>query len=66
MEKGKAGKIQLPRELFRSLSSQRVRVVVMVLNTQQLGMFKVQACKVAPLWPPALAACQLSSGSIAP
>ncbi|XP_035754732.1 adhesion G protein-coupled receptor G3 isoform X7 [Egretta garzetta] len=40
MEKGKAGKIQLPRELFRSLSSQRVRVVVMVLNTQQLGMFK--------------------------
>ncbi|OWK61730.1 putative G-protein coupled receptor 97 [Lonchura striata] len=40
-EKGKAGgKIHLPRELFRSLSSQTVRVVVTVLNIQQLGMFK--------------------------
>lgn len=64
-EKGKAGKIQLPRELFQSLSSQRVRVVVTVLNTQQLGMFKVWACKAALLWPPALAACRLGSGSIA-
>ncbi|KAM6065287.1 adhesion G protein-coupled receptor G3 isoform 2-T2 [Theristicus caerulescens] len=40
MEKGKAGKIQLPREIFRSLSSRAVRVVVTVLNIQQLGMFK--------------------------
>ncbi|XP_064526957.1 adhesion G protein-coupled receptor G3 isoform X2 [Pseudopipra pipra] len=39
-EKGKAGKIHLPREIFRSLSSQIVRVVVTVLNIQQLGMFK--------------------------
>ncbi|NXD79088.1 AGRG3 protein, partial [Halcyon senegalensis] len=39
-EKGKAGKIQLPREIFRSLSSQRVRLVVTVLNIQQLGMFE--------------------------
>ncbi|NXA96726.1 AGRG3 protein, partial [Melanocharis versteri] len=39
-EKGKAGKIHLPREIFRSLSSQTVRVVVTVLNIQQLGMFK--------------------------
>ncbi|NXF20271.1 AGRG3 protein, partial [Rhodinocichla rosea] len=39
-EKGKAGKIQLPREIFQSLSSQTVRVVVTVLNIQQLGMFK--------------------------
>ncbi|XP_063266427.1 adhesion G protein-coupled receptor G3 isoform X2 [Prinia subflava] len=39
-QKGKAGKIHLPREIFRSLSSQTVRVVVTVLNIQQLGMFK--------------------------
>ncbi|XP_038004321.1 adhesion G protein-coupled receptor G3 isoform X3 [Motacilla alba alba] len=39
-EEGKAGKIHLPREIFRSLSSQTVRVVVTVLNIQQLGMFK--------------------------
>ncbi|XP_027541103.1 adhesion G protein-coupled receptor G3 [Neopelma chrysocephalum] len=39
-EKGKAGKIHLPREIFRSLSSRIVRVVVTVLNIQQLGMFK--------------------------
>ncbi|NXK64272.1 AGRG3 protein, partial [Sylvietta virens] len=39
-EKGKAGKIHLPREIFRSLSSQTVRVVVTVLNIQQFGMFK--------------------------
>ncbi|NXW55890.1 AGRG3 protein, partial [Eurystomus gularis] len=39
-EKGRAGKIQLPREIFRSLSSQTARVVVTVLNIQQLGMFK--------------------------
>ncbi|XP_074769674.1 adhesion G protein-coupled receptor G3 [Athene noctua] len=39
-EKGKAGKVQLPREIFRSLSSWTVRVVVMVLNIQQLGMFE--------------------------
>ncbi|NXH75136.1 AGRG3 protein, partial [Hydrobates tethys] len=39
-EKGKAGKIQLPREIFRSLSSQTARLVVTVLNIQQLGMFK--------------------------
>ncbi|NXB20899.1 AGRG3 protein, partial [Rhagologus leucostigma] len=39
-EKGKAGKIHLPREIFRSLSSQTVSVVVTVLNIQQLGMFK--------------------------
>ena len=42
-EKGKAGKIQVPREIFRSLSSQTARVVVTVLNIQQLGMFKVRA-----------------------
>lgn len=42
-EKGKAGKIQLPKEIFRSLSSQRARVVVTVLNVRQLGMFEVQA-----------------------
>lgn len=42
-EKGKAGKIQLPREIFRSLSSRTARVVVTVLNIQQLGMFKVPA-----------------------
>ncbi|NXD30093.1 AGRG3 protein, partial [Spelaeornis formosus] len=39
-EKGKAGKIHLPREIFWSLSSQTVRVVVTVLNIQQLGMFQ--------------------------
>ncbi|XP_041314531.1 adhesion G protein-coupled receptor G3 isoform X2 [Pyrgilauda ruficollis] len=39
-ENRKAGKIHLPREIFRSLSSQTVRVVVTVLNIQQLGMFK--------------------------
>ncbi|XP_059713349.1 adhesion G protein-coupled receptor G3 isoform X1 [Haemorhous mexicanus] len=39
-EKGKAGKIHLPKEIFKSLSSQTVRVVVTVLNIQQLGMFK--------------------------
>ncbi|NWT94114.1 AGRG3 protein, partial [Urocynchramus pylzowi] len=39
-EKGKAGKIHLPREIFRSMRSQTVRVVVTVLNTQQFGMFK--------------------------
>ncbi|NWY10793.1 AGRG3 protein, partial [Aphelocoma coerulescens] len=39
-EKRKAGKIHLPREIFRSLSSQTVSVVVTVLNIQQLGMFK--------------------------
>ncbi|KFP76318.1 putative G-protein coupled receptor 97, partial [Acanthisitta chloris] len=36
----KAGKIHLPREIFWSLSRQIVRVVVTVLNIQQLGMFK--------------------------
>lgn len=40
-KKGKAGKIHLPREIFQSLSSQTVSVVVTVLNIQQLGMFKV-------------------------
>ncbi|KFW12388.1 putative G-protein coupled receptor 97, partial [Fulmarus glacialis] len=39
-EKGKAGKIQLPREIFRSLSSRTAHVVVTVLNIQRLGMFK--------------------------
>ncbi|NXH85002.1 AGRG3 protein, partial [Edolisoma coerulescens] len=39
-EKGKAGKIRLPREIFQSLSSQPVSVVVTVLNIQKLGMFK--------------------------
>ncbi|NXC99082.1 AGRG3 protein, partial [Certhia familiaris] len=39
-EKGKAGKIHLPREIFQSLGSQTVHVVVTVLNIQQLGMFK--------------------------
>ncbi|NXM66092.1 AGRG3 protein, partial [Serilophus lunatus] len=38
--KGKAGKIRLPKEIFRSLSSQIVPVVVTVLNIQQLDMFK--------------------------
>uniref|UniRef100_A0A8B9J2V2 Adhesion G protein-coupled receptor G3 n=1 Tax=Amazona collaria TaxID=241587 RepID=A0A8B9J2V2_9PSIT len=36
-EKAKAGKIHLPREIFQSLSSQTVRVVVTVLNIPQLG-----------------------------
>ncbi|NXK39901.1 AGRG3 protein, partial [Piprites chloris] len=39
-EKGKAGKIFLPKEIFRSLSGRIVHVVVTVLNIQQLGMFK--------------------------
>ncbi|NXP28780.1 AGRG3 protein, partial [Scytalopus superciliaris] len=39
-KKGKAGKIHLPREVFHSLSSQMVCVIVTVLNIQQLGMFK--------------------------
>ncbi|NXH32848.1 AGRG3 protein, partial [Myiagra hebetior] len=39
-EKGKAGKIHLPREIFQSLSSQTVSVVVTVLNIQQLGVLK--------------------------
>uniref|UniRef100_A0A8C3JPT4 GAIN-B domain-containing protein n=1 Tax=Calidris pygmaea TaxID=425635 RepID=A0A8C3JPT4_9CHAR len=39
-ENRNAGKIQLPRELFRSLSSQTVPVVVTVLNIQQIGMFE--------------------------
>ncbi|NWR84541.1 AGRG3 protein, partial [Furnarius figulus] len=39
-EKGKAGKIHLPREIFRSLSSEIVCVMVTVLNIQQLSMFK--------------------------
>ncbi|NXW88574.1 AGRG3 protein, partial [Alopecoenas beccarii] len=39
-EKEKAGKIQLPKEIFQSLSSQTERVVVTVLNIEQLGMFK--------------------------
>ncbi|NXF69772.1 AGRG3 protein, partial [Ciccaba nigrolineata] len=39
-EKGKAGKVQLPREIFRSMSSWTVRMVVTVLNIQQLGMFE--------------------------
>ncbi|NXC54882.1 AGRG3 protein, partial [Aleadryas rufinucha] len=39
-EKGKSGRIHLPREIFQSLSSQTVSVVVTVLNIQQLGMFK--------------------------
>ncbi|NXD73504.1 AGRG3 protein, partial [Eolophus roseicapillus] len=39
-EKGKAGKIHLPRGIFRSLSSQTVHVVVTVLNIPQLGMFQ--------------------------
>ncbi|NXR21627.1 AGRG3 protein, partial [Cinclus mexicanus] len=39
-EKGKAGKIHLPREIFRSPRSKTLRVVVTVLNIQQLGMFK--------------------------
>uniref|UniRef100_A0A803V665 Adhesion G protein-coupled receptor G3 n=1 Tax=Ficedula albicollis TaxID=59894 RepID=A0A803V665_FICAL len=42
-EKGNAGKIHLPKEIFRSLSNKTVPVVVTVLNIQQLGMFKVQA-----------------------
>ncbi|KFP57120.1 putative G-protein coupled receptor 97, partial [Cariama cristata] len=39
-EEGKAGKIQLPRAIFQSLSSQTVRVVVTVLNIRKLGMFE--------------------------
>ncbi|NXQ86988.1 AGRG3 protein, partial [Nyctibius grandis] len=39
-ETGKAGKIQLPREIFQALSSRTARVVVTVLNIQQLGMFE--------------------------
>lgn len=41
VEEGTAGKIRLPREIFQSLSSQAARVVVTVLDIQQLGMFKV-------------------------
>eukprot|EP00075_Anas_platyrhynchos_P004980 XP_012955462.2 adhesion G protein-coupled receptor G3 isoform X1 [Anas platyrhynchos] len=40
VEEGTAGKIRLPREIFQSLSSQAARVVVTVLDIQQLGMFK--------------------------
>ncbi|NWH77599.1 AGRG3 protein, partial [Piaya cayana] len=39
-EKGETGKIQLPKEIFHSLSSWTARVVVTVLNIQQLGMFE--------------------------
>ncbi|NXI95463.1 AGRG3 protein, partial [Psophia crepitans] len=39
-EEGKRGKIQLPREILQSLSGETVRVVVTVLNIQQLGMFE--------------------------
>ncbi|NXO02482.1 AGRG3 protein, partial [Rhinopomastus cyanomelas] len=39
-EKGQGGRIHLPREIFRFLRSGTARVVVTVLNTQQLGMFK--------------------------
>ncbi|NWV69313.1 AGRG3 protein, partial [Malurus elegans] len=39
-DNGNTSKIHLPREIFRSLSSQTVRVVVTVLNIQQLGVFK--------------------------
>ncbi|NWH57039.1 AGRG3 protein, partial [Geococcyx californianus] len=39
-DKGKTGKIQLPKEIFHSLSSWTARVVVTVLNIQQLGMFQ--------------------------
>ncbi|NXG01053.1 AGRG3 protein, partial [Sakesphorus luctuosus] len=38
--KEKVGKILLPREIFRPLSSQIVGVMVTVLNIQQLGIFK--------------------------
>ncbi|NXT76115.1 AGRG3 protein, partial [Zapornia atra] len=40
MDKGEAGKIQLPREIFQSLSQWTARVVVTVLNIHQLGMFE--------------------------
>ncbi|NXY00418.1 AGRG3 protein, partial [Centropus bengalensis] len=39
-EKGKTGKIKLPKEIFHSLGSWTARVVVTVLNIQQLGMFE--------------------------
>ncbi|NXS51479.1 AGRG3 protein, partial [Brachypteracias leptosomus] len=39
-EKERAGRIQLPREIFRSLGSRTVQVVVTVLNIQLLGMFE--------------------------
>ncbi|NXU52466.1 AGRG3 protein, partial [Turnix velox] len=41
-EEGKRGKIQLPREIFQSLSTRTAQVVVTVLNIQQLHMFKEQ------------------------
>ncbi|NXL92819.1 AGRG3 protein, partial [Alectura lathami] len=39
-EEGKAGKIRLPRAVFQSLRGQAVRVVVTVVNIQQLAMFQ--------------------------
>ncbi|KAM6118025.1 LOW QUALITY PROTEIN: adhesion G protein-coupled receptor G3-like [Pterocles gutturalis] len=39
-ERGKTGKIQLPRETLQSLSSKTVHMVVTVLNSQQSGMFE--------------------------
>ena len=65
-EQGKAAHIHLPRETFRFLSSQTARVVVTVLNIQQLGMFKVRAGTAGI--PPAASACccRLGSGSIPP
>ncbi|NWU89346.1 AGRG3 protein, partial [Upupa epops] len=39
-EKEQEGRIHLPREIFQFLRSRTARVVVMVLNIQQLGMFK--------------------------
>ncbi|NXX48846.1 AGRG3 protein, partial [Tricholaema leucomelas] len=64
-DKRKTGKIQLPREIFQSLSSLAARLVVTVLNLRHFGMFKVSAgtarppssCHLLPAW---------CSGSIAP
>ncbi|XP_010073289.1 PREDICTED: LOW QUALITY PROTEIN: probable G-protein coupled receptor 97 [Pterocles gutturalis] len=39
-ERGKTGKIQLPRETLQSLSSKTAHMVVTVLNSQQSGMFE--------------------------
>ncbi|NXC50707.1 AGRG3 protein, partial [Penelope pileata] len=40
MEEVRAGKIRIPGEVFQSLSGRTARVVVTVLNVQQLAMFQ--------------------------
>ncbi|NXA53028.1 AGRG3 protein, partial [Nothocercus julius] len=42
-ETGNTSKIRLPRKLFQSMSSQKVHVVVTVLNVTQLAIFKQES-----------------------